>query len=241
MKLFSWGRKKEPERFIDRINIDKSSWRQVYSACLGKMMAIQTACGEQVVRGRDWHVDFAAGRISFGDDSFPIQFLGSESSQSNTWLWGWENINGFDGDILRLARSTRELGQSRGLEPLTEAQFDLDDTYNGHNLSIVACGLAEGYCYYRGPHPGGAVFVAFSGVPDSVFAPVDAERFISLTLQCVRQAAIDHQVFAESFLIWNRTKFDWQGDTLTARFPQAVKITFEQAGNVRRIKSITNR
>ena len=34
--------------WIEHLNIDKENWFQVFSACLGKMIAIQTACSEQV-------------------------------------------------------------------------------------------------------------------------------------------------------------------------------------------------
>ena len=133
--------------------IDKSNWRQVYSACLGKMMVIQNACAEQVAKGRNWNVDFGRGTLAFGNDEYPVQFLGSESSYSNTWMWGWNNINGFDEKLIRLAREAKKMGEAWNLEPLTTDTFDLDDTFNGHNLSIVACGISgENYCYYRGPH-----------------------------------------------------------------------------------------
>lgn len=54
--------------------MDKSSWFHVYSACLGKVMTIQNACAELVVRKRNWNVDFEKGTLSFENDSYPVQF-----------------------------------------------------------------------------------------------------------------------------------------------------------------------
>ena len=68
-------------------------------------------------------------------------------------------------EIIQVATHAKVVGERWNLEPLTTAEFTLDDTFNGHNLSIVTCGLVDKYCYYRGPHSGGAIFVAFSGVP----------------------------------------------------------------------------
>ncbi len=219
--------------------IDKSNWFQVYSACLGKVMVIQNACAEQVVKNRNWYVDFGAGTLSFGNDSYPVQFLGSESSYSNTWMWGWNNINGFDEKLIRLAEETKKTGEAWNLEPLTVDTFDLDDTFNGHNLSIVACGISkENYCYYRGPHDNGAVFMAFSGVTESVFSPVNADDFISTVLDCIQKVSVEHRIFTESFLMWNGTKYDWEGNDLIAHFPQDVVITFEQAEDLWRIASM---
>ena len=219
--------------------IDKSNWFQVYSACLGKVMVIQNACAEQVVKKRGWNVDFGAGTLSFGNDSYPVQFLGSESSYSNTWMWGWNNINGFDEKLLTLAKETKKTGEAWNLEPLTVDTFDLDDTFNGHSLSIVACGISkEHYCYYRGPHDNGAVLMAFSGVTDSVFGPVNADDFISTVLDCIQKVSVEHRIFTESFLMWTGTKYDWKGNDLIAHFPQDVVISFEQAENLWRIVSL---
>ena len=78
MGLFS---RKKKERTLERksifdcdFEIDKSSWFEVFSACLGKMMAVQDACSEMIVKNRDWNVDFSKGVISFGNDEYPIQF-----------------------------------------------------------------------------------------------------------------------------------------------------------------------
>ena len=105
MNLFRKAKKhEEKQKFcVESLPIDMGSWRQVFSSCLGKMMAIQTACSDHVVKGQDWNVDFSEGSIRFGKQPYPIQFIGSESTASNTWLWGWENINGFSDEILRTA------------------------------------------------------------------------------------------------------------------------------------------
>ena len=59
------------------------TWNDVFSANLGKMMAIQIACGELVVKNKNWNVDFDKGIIAFGNDEYPLQFLGSEANSSN--------------------------------------------------------------------------------------------------------------------------------------------------------------
>lgn len=228
--------------FVGHLDVDLCDWKQVFSACLGKEIAIQNACSELVVKNRNWHVDFSRGIISFGLDEYPIQFIGSEAKSSATWLWGWENINGFPDELIGITNYTREIGQKWGLEPLTVAEQALDDTFNGHNFSIVTCGLTDNqYCYYRGPHDHGAIFVAFSGVPEEVFAPVDMMQFISITTQCIQQFSVDHKIFAESFLLWNGTKYEWNDNQLVAHFSNDVVITFEQVENAVRISGIQSK
>lgn len=47
-----------------------------------------------------------------------LQFIGSEAASSNTWLWGWENINGFPEKIMQTAIRTKEIGELWKFFPL---------------------------------------------------------------------------------------------------------------------------
>ena len=219
-----------------------NTWNEIFSANLGKIMAIQIACVEYVVKNRDWNVDFDRGIISFGNDEYPLQFLGSEANSSNTWLWAWENINGFDENIISLAREIKAKGEKLNLEALTTAEIEITDELNGHILSIVACGLADKkYCYYRGPHSGGAIFVAFDGVDEKVFSSVSAKDFVDITIKCIQQFSLNHKIFVESFLEWNKTKYKLQGDIIIADFEKDGKlmIELEKIENSFRIKNIS--
>ena len=219
-----------------------TTWNEIFSANLGKIMAIQIACAEHVVKNRDWNVDFDRGIISFGNDEYPLQFLGSEATSSNTWLWAWENINEFDDKIISLAREIKVKGEKLNLEALTTAEIDIGDELNGHTLSIVACGLADkNYCYYRGPHSGGAILVAIDGVDEKVFSSVSAKDFVDITIKCIQQFSLNHKIFVESFLEWNKTKYKLQGDTIIADFEKDGKlmIELEKIENSFRIKNIS--
>ncbi|PHH98207.1 hypothetical protein CA840_08350 [Fusobacterium polymorphum] len=205
-------------------------------------MAIQIACAEHVVKNRDWNVDFDRGIISFGKDEYPLQFLGSEATSSNTWLWAWENINEFNDKIISLAREIKAKGEKLNLEALTTAEIDISDELNGHTLSIVACGLADkNYCYYRGPHSGGAILVAIDGVDEKIFSSVSAKDFVDITIKCIQQFSLNHKIFVESFLEWNKTKYELQGDTIIADFEKDGKviIELEKIENNFRIKNIS--
>lgn len=106
--------------------LDKSNWFQVFSACLGPSMVIQDACAELVVKNRNWFVDLGAGTLAFEDSVYPVQFIGSEASSSDSWMWGWNNINGFDDKILTFTREVRTIGEAWGLDPLTTKSFGSD-------------------------------------------------------------------------------------------------------------------
>ncbi|MDR2970510.1 MAG: hypothetical protein LBU83_01075 [Bacteroidales bacterium] len=224
---------------------EKFDWHEFFSANLGKVMANQMACAEHVVKDRNWGLDLQRGVISFGEDEFTAQFLGGESNSAETWLWGWENINNFPDKILTFARKIKAIGEELDAEPLTTAEIELDDDFNGHTLSIVSVAVSkEKVCYYRGPHDGGAIFVVFSDVPEEVFAPVDAPAFAQITMQSIQSFDVDHKIFIEGFLKQNGTKYEWQGDSVIAKFESGgdLAIDFEKAddGKIFRIAGIKN-
>lgn len=129
-----------------------------------------------IVKGRRRPVDFERGETLFGDDApRAIWYIGSEASSSRTWLWGYENINRLG--LLTLARDVRDFGLRHGLAELSTPKLALSAEINGHALSAIACGLSqEPAIYYRCPHAGGAVFVAFAAgecvAPDGTISPV---------------------------------------------------------------------
>ena len=140
-----------------------------------------------------------------------------------------------------MARSIKEKGEKINLEPLINAEIDITDKLNGHNLSMVACGLADkNYCYYRGPHSGGAIFVAFNGVDEKVFSSVSAKEFLDITVKCIQQFSLNHKLFIENFLEWNKNKYKWQENIIIADFGKdgELKIEFEKIENSFRIINI---
>lgn len=238
MGLFDLFKKKEEKmNVID--TIDKSDWLQVFSYCLGKMMVIQNNASEYVVKNQNWNVDFSKGIIVFGNDEYPVQFIGSESNISNTWNWGWNNINKFQDSILLLANETLVNGFEFNLNALKLAQFEVDEIFNGHHLAIVACALSkEDYFYYRGPHDKGAVLMAVGNLPKEVFSPIHLTEFINLTIECINQFSIDHKIFVEALLEWNKTTYTWKKDGLIAHFNQDLFISFEKVNELYRITQI---
>ena len=121
--------------FVDAgIQFDRSLFGDVFSACLAPSTVIQDACAGFVLDAPQWSVDFETGTLSFGENSYPVQFLGSESTVDDTWMWGWNNINGFSPSVLTMAEWMRDIGQQWGLEELSTATFPLAQGISGREL-----------------------------------------------------------------------------------------------------------
>ncbi len=127
--------------------------------------------------GDSWAVDMAVGILTFrgptgvGTDC-EAQFLGSSAQGSGTWLWGWENVNGFPASVLVAARHVRavggalpELGSAR--LPLTE---DLD-----LKLVLAAKALTHTFTHYQGSVRGGTTAWFLLDHPSFALSPPTLE------------------------------------------------------------------
>ena len=192
--------------FLDKLGVDKSNWSELFSACVGKATLLQKRAFKLLVEGSNWQVDFDSGKIYFDGREFDMQFIGSESFSSNTWLWGYENINGFDERLLELANKAREFGEKFGLSAFSTPQFELDENFNGHTISMVLCTAFDEQNYYRIEYEGGAAYVAFRS--DMIFEePVLANELLSVVNECLSSYELDHKIFIKGLLLSCDMKF----------------------------------
>ena len=222
--MFDIFRKKS--YFLDELGIDKSNWSELFSACLGRAMLLQKRLFKQVVEASKWQADFESGKICFDKQEFDMQFIGSESFSSNTWLWGYENINGFDERLLGLANRAREFGEKFGLNAFKEPQFDLDENFNGHTISMVVCTAFDEQNYYRIEYDGGAAYVAFRA--ETIFKePVLANEVVSVVNECISAYELDHKLFIKGLLLGCGIKFDEKPNEIVAKFKDELSFKFD--------------
>ena len=230
-------------KFLDRLGVDRSSFTDLFSACLGCGARIQEMGSKLIVKGRRWSVDLKRGKISFGDDApRAIWYIGSEASDNRTWLWGYENIKRLDEWPLAFARDVRDFGLQHGLAELGTPKLALSAEINGHAPSAIACGLSqEPLCYYRCPHAGGAVFVAFAAgecvAPDGTIKPgMDASELISLACDYIGAFQLNHAVLSGALLLRNGTKFSEAAGKIVANFKNDAVFSFDNLGRLSEVK-----
>ena len=188
-------------------------------------------------------MDLKRGKISFGDDApRAIWYIGSEASDNRTWLWGYENIKRLDEWPLAFARDVRDFGLQHGLAELGTPKLALSAEINGHAPSAIACGLSqEPLCYYRCPHAGGAVFVAFAAgecvAPDGTIKPgMDASELISLACDYIGAFQLNHAVLSGALLLRNGTKFSEAAGKIVANFKNDAVFSFDNLGKLSEVK-----
>ena len=73
-------------KFLDRLGVDRSSFTDLFSACLGCGARVQETGSKLIVKSRRRSVDFECGEIGFGNDApRAIWYIGSEANAGRTW------------------------------------------------------------------------------------------------------------------------------------------------------------
>ena len=73
-----------------------------------------------------------------------------------------------------------------------------------------------------------------------MFSSVSAKEFLDITVKCIQQFSLNHKLFIENFLEWNKNKYKWQENIIIADFGKdgELKIEFEKIENSFRIIKI---
>jgi len=98
----------------------------------------------------DW--DQENGTLVFSNDGkiaviAKVQFVGSISTKSNTWLWSWANSYIYD-NVKDQMHIVREFGESKGYEALFTDKWEADEI-DGWEMTSVTSYLLEAKGAYR--------------------------------------------------------------------------------------------
>lgn len=149
-----------------------------------------------------WGYDVKSGTLSFGKIHWQAEILGTESVETQTWLWAWANTgSNLPPAIVQASLQMKGLGQRHRIEELTEPQPELTEDLNGHTLSLIASGVCDADAYYRGPYDGGAAFLL---IKDQQFPSSNESPLLRLSTvfpQVISTFSIaDHHLALTSYL-----------------------------------------
>lgn len=81
-------------------------------------------------QGFPWRVDLSDPAVFWFEREpvamFRPHFVGSTSDATNTWLWGWDNVNAFPGPVVDVARRIHDVGSRFDCVDLITAYQRLD-------------------------------------------------------------------------------------------------------------------
>ena len=228
---------------------EKDQSIDVISENLGKMIAIKGNYENYILADNNWIVDLSEGYIYSGEKEYPIQIIGISSLKedgSETWTWAWEYSDNFNEKILTFINNIRWMGRDLKLGVFYNSKLKLSDEVNANILSIIACGISGENLAFDNLNLAytelqGTLYYAIKDLPNEVFSPVDLREFSDIIVSSIDRYTLNHKLFIESFLEWNKTKYKWQGNSIIADFEKDGKlmIELEKIENNFRIKNIS--
>lgn len=111
-----------------------------------------------------------------------LHFIGSAAPGPKSWLWGWNNINGFPDAAVASAGRVKEFGERFGLSELTSEEVPLlsDPRVDARVYGAVAGLICGGLPNYLVPIGGGSVAAMLLEAPQ--FAPGPASIIRAATV-----------------------------------------------------------
>ena len=132
--------------------------------------AALAAARDQVAAATGWSADLAAGTISFqhgsGALTGPVQFIGSYSPATETWMWGWA-ITGLPEHVTTAAVDAARYGADSGISALTTPKLWGVDKSTADELAAVAIHLSGAGTLYRGVGESNVAYLAFGALSAS--------------------------------------------------------------------------
>jgi hypothetical protein len=118
-------------------------------------------------RHERWDLDQDEGILRFSDPKVniaeaPAQIAGSFDLESGTWLWAWANPS-IDPRLTEHSLKVKAFGQRRGFDRLVQPEWSAVES-DCWSMAAITVMLNAAQGAYRGPTPGGLVFLTFGPV-----------------------------------------------------------------------------
>ena len=209
---------------------------EALSENLGRVLAIQDNFNEKIFTSADWTVNLDDNTFSNAKEKYPIEFIGTAILKENgETIWIWEDSS--------LATEIQATAGKNAIPILTYNSFELPKNMSANAFVSLACGILYDKIAFSGidyTEKGGMYYFVVSKLPEKVFSPVGIKKFADITEMAIKDYNIDHKIFIENFLDWNKTKYAWKEDKIIADFgnEDKLEIQFEKVEDKYKIKEI---
>ena len=140
---------------------------QLIATAAAAQDAALAAARDQVASATSWSADLAAGTITFESDSGaltgPVQFIGSYSPDTETWMWGWA-LDGLPEHVTTAVTKAAGYGIANSISALTTPKLWGVDKTTADELAAVAIYLSDAGTLYRGAGGAAAAYLAFGAL-----------------------------------------------------------------------------
>jgi hypothetical protein len=149
--------------------VQLENWRSFLDCCSEELRIKQETLKREygLTRHKRWDWDQERGELVFSNDGIPavtaaIQFVGSVSTKSGTWLWSWANPTTAEPVRSRIV-AVHEFGEDRDFPHLVVPKWPAEEV-DGWEMASVAAHVLGASGVYRTPGDSGFTFLLLSDV-----------------------------------------------------------------------------
>lgn len=151
------------------MNSSESEWQILIEKSYEQLRAQQDILEEvfDLSKHERWDFDQDTGELIFSNNGkatvvAKFQFVGSFSTESETWLWSWGNSS-IEEELYEELRVVYEYGESKGFDKLTEEKWPAEEV-DGWEMAAVTNHLIGGKGVYRPPFGKGYSFMVITSI-----------------------------------------------------------------------------
>ena len=194
-----------------------------------------------VVGGRGWHFDLAAGVLAFDSQyRWHVHPLGTESAVDGSWLWAWANsASNIPDRQLTASRTLKAYGERHGIPELTRPELPLDHV-DGHTLAVIGSGVCGANAYYRCPYAGGALFVLIKDEHFPKCPDPPLRRIATVFPQAIASLDIpDHRLALAGYLEYYGLAFEADGTQIVVKEGGRAVLTasFDELNRLKKLEA----
>jgi hypothetical protein len=193
-----------------------------------------------VVRIGAWEVDAAASAFVFaGPDGAShrvrAHLIGTSSPEDGTWLWGWENVNGFPHAFVRQSERVRALGERYAIPEFTTASLPLGDRLPQTLVDAVKA-VTGVTAHYSAPTGNGGTraWLLLDDPSLALPAPTVARAVAVVTTALADGSAVDHRRALTAWAEQRHVGLEQLGDDLAqlTLTDGSLQVRFDEAGRI---------
>lgn len=224
---------KEKAMQIENSDSFQTIFTKYGALALDKQESLSEIIGDNV-----GELNIEKGTISFGDEfEFPIQIIGTLSSETSKWHWAWDNQEvGLPENLVKEAENIKEIGEKYEIGQFTNDIFDAD-LFEGHLITMTVSGIMNDAAYYAVDFNELIFFVTIQ--TDKIPMDESIERFINTYDKFQKEFDIKARLAFESYAKLRGYQYKEREEFSVAKMGESrVIVGFTDRGNVTHIQTM---
>ncbi|MDF2846549.1 MAG: hypothetical protein K0R97_531 [Oerskovia sp.] len=184
-----------------------------------------------------WDADLEAGTLTFHSE-IPLvcgaHFLGTAAPATQSWLWGWHNVNHFPEGVVAAAEHVHQRGVTGGIFELSTPEILLTDAVP-YRLALAAKAVTGHFTHFAGPTGGGTCAWFLVTHPRFELPPATVARVARVVPEGIGSTVVaDHRRAVRAYAVLRGLDIRWQDEqtALVAAGDGDVTVSFDERGRL---------